>query len=880
MADDPALTDPAPPRIAPAVVIAGRYHLERRLGAGGGGTVWRCRDEKLEAIVALKIVTDDVDVERWRREVAMARRIADRNVCRVYDLGEADGARFVTMELVEGANLRAYVRPEGHVLSAAQASDLFAQVVAGAAAIHAAGIVHRDLKPENVVVANDGRAVIVDFGLAREPRAQPGATVTDAGVLVGTPRYMSPEQAAGDAVDTRTDVWALGLIGHELLTGLMPALPGPHGALGRRIDPAVDARVPGIAAVLARCLALAPEHRFADARELGAAIAQLGRRAPRRRWAGPLIAAGAAAGGAAIAVALTSSRAPAPAPTPEPAARPAVIATGEPKLRKVLEPARWPAENPMTIALHADGRQFAYTRAGSVYMDLFVGHIDGKVAPQKWALPKLRGSDRRDHAIVAVAAAGWFSNSSIALIGATSRNGVALIRLRSDGGHDVVYEARARFAAAVSARDEIAIGLDDDTIFALAPGGERRPIAQLERGERVLALAWSPDGARLAIARQPAGAAPAKLQIAAADGSAIRDAWSGRTAARRGMLLVWLDDQRIAFAQHEAETTAIYSVGAAAPAPAVQRMRLPGEYIGVGSAVGGTILALRGTAHRSVQISAVRPWEPGPVQAGLRGGSLAGWTADERVVFAAGDPGALRIASARPGKELAWWPGTSAGVEIPDTVAGDAVIAHRIDPLAPADRRVVIERIGPAGERRELARRAADDLAVRCAGDRAAPCVLAERTGAQLTIRELDVERGGAGEIVHQRALDAGDPYDVALSPDGRQLAIADGGPDATLVDRAAGTSGVRTTSHETALHALGFSPAGDLWVAARDYQGQGGLLLFPFEAERGVRRFPSRASRDDTARELDRPRPSPDGKQLAVTVRELRLHVAQITGL
>jgi len=172
------MTDAIPPVIAktlgPGAVIAGRYRLQARLGTGGGGTVWRCLDEQLQAVVALKIVGDGGDLERWRREVAMARRIANRNVCRVHDLGETAELRYVTMELVEGVSLRARM---ASALPGALARDLFTQVVAGAAAIHAAGVVHRDLKPENIVVAHDGRAVIVDFGLAREPRGA-GATTT------------------------------------------------------------------------------------------------------------------------------------------------------------------------------------------------------------------------------------------------------------------------------------------------------------------------------------------------------------------------------------------------------------------------------------------------------------------------------------------------------------------------------------------------------------------------------------------------------------------------------------------------------------------------------------------------------------------------------
>jgi serine/threonine protein kinase len=290
-----AMTDATPPVIAkglgPGAVIAGRYRLQARLGTGGGGTVWRCRDEQLGAIVALKIVSAGGDLERWRREVAMARRIANRNVCRVHDLGEAGDLRYVTMELVEGDSLRARIAGG---LPVAAARDLFAQLVAGAAAIHAAGVVHRDLKPENVVVAHDGRAVIVDFGLAREPRGssattRTGPAVTDPGVVVGTPRYMSPEQAAGQSVDARTDVWSLGLIGHELITGALPQ-PDEHG---RRIDPVVDARWRGLSGVLRHCLALLPEERFADARAVERAMGSLGGRRSRGLTA---VAVGALAG--------------------------------------------------------------------------------------------------------------------------------------------------------------------------------------------------------------------------------------------------------------------------------------------------------------------------------------------------------------------------------------------------------------------------------------------------------------------------------------------------------------------------------------------------------------------------------------------------------
>ncbi|HZJ66468.1 MAG TPA: serine/threonine-protein kinase, partial [Kofleriaceae bacterium] len=219
----------APPDLEPGTRLGDRYRLIARLGQGGGGTVWRVFDEKVGEELALKLIEGGTDLERWRREVALARRISHGNVCRVYDLGEARGLRWVTMEWIEGESLRAVLR-RGAV-AVAERERLMHQLVDAVAAIHAAGVVHRDIKPENIVVDGAGRAVIVDFGLARRPlaggssdgRAGSGAredrSVTGHGAVVGTPRYMAPEQAAGAPVDARSDVYALGLVLEEIATG-------------------------------------------------------------------------------------------------------------------------------------------------------------------------------------------------------------------------------------------------------------------------------------------------------------------------------------------------------------------------------------------------------------------------------------------------------------------------------------------------------------------------------------------------------------------------------------------------------------------------------------------------------------------------------------
>lgn len=265
-------------------LVAGRYEITARLGAGGMGAVWRVFDRSLDEDVALKVILPDrvgdpAALARFRDEVKIARKITHPNVCRVFDLGESDDLTFLTMELVEGQTLR-------HLLAAgpiepARAVDMFQQIVDGVAAAHERGVMHRDLKPENVLVRRDGRCLVADFGLAREPGI--GTVITAAGAA-GTPAYMSPEQLMGEKLDIRSDVFALGIVGYELLSGRSPFGQGSPGMISTAIlrsDPQ-PLLVPGLAEpvlhavreVLARALAKNPAARFASAGELGVALAR------------------------------------------------------------------------------------------------------------------------------------------------------------------------------------------------------------------------------------------------------------------------------------------------------------------------------------------------------------------------------------------------------------------------------------------------------------------------------------------------------------------------------------------------------------------------------------------------------------------------------
>jgi TolB-like protein/Flp pilus assembly protein TadD len=269
-----------------AELIAGRYELLGMLGAGGMGTVYRARDRELDEIVALKVLRKELAaspsmLERFRREVKLARRVTHRNVARTFDIGEHGGDRFLTMEYVEGELLATRLGRSGR-LGFQETVAVARDVCAGLAAAHAAGVLHRDLKGDNVVIALDGRAVITDFGIARA--VAEGEATRTAGGFVGTPAYMAPEQVEGVAdLDARADIYALGAMMYELLTGNAPWTGDSVFAIAsaRLMKPPPDPRalVPEIPTQLAELvlslMARRREDRPASADDAAAALARV-----------------------------------------------------------------------------------------------------------------------------------------------------------------------------------------------------------------------------------------------------------------------------------------------------------------------------------------------------------------------------------------------------------------------------------------------------------------------------------------------------------------------------------------------------------------------------------------------------------------------------
>jgi serine/threonine protein kinase len=265
-------------------LFAGRYEIIEELGKGGMGSVYKAFDQKLQEVVALKIIRPELGfnaaaVERFKTELKNARKIAHRHVCRLYDLGEAGLVQFISMEYVEGEDLKKFIRRAGPI-GAGRAVAIARQVAEGLAEAHRMGVIHRDLKPQNIMVDRDGRARIMDFGLSRFLESE---GMTGTGVMLGTPEYMSPEQVELRDIDARSDLYAMGVILFEMVTGHVP-FEGQTPlavAIKHKSEPPPDARetnplVPEpLVRIIYRCLEKDPGKRFQSADELAEALAAL-----------------------------------------------------------------------------------------------------------------------------------------------------------------------------------------------------------------------------------------------------------------------------------------------------------------------------------------------------------------------------------------------------------------------------------------------------------------------------------------------------------------------------------------------------------------------------------------------------------------------------
>jgi tetratricopeptide (TPR) repeat protein/predicted Ser/Thr protein kinase len=259
------------------MLAGGRYEILQILGQGAMGAVYKAKDHELDRWVAIKVIQPELGnsraiVKRFKQELILARQITHKNVVRIFDLGETDGMKFITMEYIDGGDLKSVI-VEREKVPPEEAVDIIRQICHALDAAHSEGVVHRDLKPQNIMIDQTGRVVVMDFGIAHSKNL-PGMTMT--GALMGTPEYMSPEQAKGEKTDLRADIFAVGIIFYEMLTGKVPfsaetVVETMYKRTHERPIPPIelDHSIPLQAnRVIMKCLETAPENRYQNVKEI------------------------------------------------------------------------------------------------------------------------------------------------------------------------------------------------------------------------------------------------------------------------------------------------------------------------------------------------------------------------------------------------------------------------------------------------------------------------------------------------------------------------------------------------------------------------------------------------------------------------------------
>ena len=269
-------------------VLGERYQLQEPIGRGGMATIYRGHDTRMDRVVAIKVLrevysTDPKFVTRFQREAKAASALQHPNIVQVYDYGQTDGNYFIVMELIEGTDLRRYLRSRG-VLAVDRAIIIAHDVALGLGAAHRRGIVHRDVKPQNVLVGRDGSIKLTDFGIASVYKDINAERLTTTGMTLGTVQYYAPEQAQGEIVSPAADVYALGIVMYEMLTGRTPfdgdtpvAVAMQHiqdiPTSPTQLNPGIP---PALEEIIMRCLEKVPEMRFRDGSSLARALELLG----------------------------------------------------------------------------------------------------------------------------------------------------------------------------------------------------------------------------------------------------------------------------------------------------------------------------------------------------------------------------------------------------------------------------------------------------------------------------------------------------------------------------------------------------------------------------------------------------------------------------
>ncbi len=472
------------PHFEPGTVLGGRFEITAQLGEGGMGQVYEARDRALDEVVALKFVRPDLaadseTLKRFKSEVRLARSVSHPNICRIHEFLEMDGRAFLSMERIRGQTLAAATA--SGPMAPERITALLAGICAGLQAAHERGITHCDLKPANVMIESGSqRVVLMDFGIAQ--LAKHGRE--DTGTLLGTPEYMAPEQVAGERAGPGADIYALGVILFELLTGKPPFEGSTPVAVAlqhlQRPPPDIAAKAPRAPADLARaverCLRKRPAERYPDARSLVAAVR--GEPAPRpgRRWAQPLAAATALAGLALVLVLALADGGP---------GGPAAV-----DWRVETLASSQPVESLPRYA--PDGRSLAYLREREIWL-LRPGSGNRRLTTGAEAL-----------SLSGLAGLSWSADGRSLLWTAHGAAGPEIRRRAVDGADHRTVLARAAAADLAPDGERLAFCFEDEhghtgIALSLPDGGRREVLLAGDATRAFLQPRWSPDGRRLAL---------------------------------------------------------------------------------------------------------------------------------------------------------------------------------------------------------------------------------------------------------------------------------------------------------------------------------------------------------------------------------------------
>ena len=321
--------------LRPGMTFARRYEIDEKLGRGGMGVVYKAQDKLLEIPVALKtmnpgIADDQRVLNRLKREVVLARKISHPNVCRIYDIGESDGIHYVSMELLEGKPLSDIILTQG-AIPVSESLRIVKQILDAVEAAHAVGVLHRDLKPQNIHVDSTGRTHIMDFGISTSSDV---SRLTQTGGLVGTPRYMAPEQFSGGKPDLRADIYSIGIILFEMITGALPYEANTPASVmyahlnqpPKKPSDLISDLPPRLEGVILKALEKLPENRFQTVGEFRSALEPFARPSLEPASVG---AQGAITDGIAPTVNIQRlTEPPPPLPPPPPPHAPSRITSG------------------------------------------------------------------------------------------------------------------------------------------------------------------------------------------------------------------------------------------------------------------------------------------------------------------------------------------------------------------------------------------------------------------------------------------------------------------------------------------------------------------------------------------------------------------------